>query len=259
MFFRKHGFPEDSELVICTVTRIQYNSVFVKLDEYDMQGMIHISEISPGRIRNIHDYVKEGKVVVCVVLRVNRERGHIDLSLRRVNEGQRRKKLEQMKLEQKAEKIVEFVAKSIGEDVKPLYSKIMNAIADEYEILSEFFEDYIAGKAKLEKTGLPKKTLDLLKETVKQRVKPPIVEIKGIFTINLYESNGVEKIKETLKKVGSASKENIKITYLGAGKYDLKITAPDYKEAEAIVKKAVETVEGSFKKLTGSVNFKRLD
>ncbi len=55
----KVGFPKESEIVICTVTNIQYNSVFVKLDEYkNLQGMIHISEISPGRIRNLRDFVK---------------------------------------------------------------------------------------------------------------------------------------------------------------------------------------------------------
>ena len=58
MLYQKKGLPEESELVICTVTKIQYHSVFVKLDEFNHSGMIHISEISPGRIRNIGDYVK---------------------------------------------------------------------------------------------------------------------------------------------------------------------------------------------------------
>ena len=93
MLYKKQGFPEESELVMCTVSNIQYHSVFADLDEYGRQGMIHISEISPGRIRNIRDYVKEGKKIVCKVLRVNSERGHIDLSLRRVNEAQRKNKI----------------------------------------------------------------------------------------------------------------------------------------------------------------------
>jgi translation initiation factor 2 subunit 1 len=261
MFFRKQGFPEESELVICTVTRIQYNSVFVKLDEYNLQGMIHISEISPGRIRNIRDYVKEGKVVVCVVLRINRERGHIDLSLRRVNEGQRRKKVEQMKLEQKAEKIVEFVAKSEAADTKQFYSKIMATIADEYESLAPYFEDFIAGKASLEKTGLKGKSLKLLEETVRQRVKPPVVEIKGVFTISIFEPDGVESIKKTLKKVASADEKDaeLRLTYLGAGRYEIDITAPDYKKAESVLSRAREIIEKSLGKSKGVLKFERRD
>ena len=61
MLYKKSGWPEVHEVVLCTVTRIQYTSVFVTLDEYEMQGMLHISEVSPGRIRNLNDYVKVGK------------------------------------------------------------------------------------------------------------------------------------------------------------------------------------------------------
>ena len=81
MLLRKQGFPEESEIVLCTVTSVRYNSVFVSLNEYNHSGMIHISEVSPGRIRNIRDYVKEDKVVICKVLRINKDRGYIDYGI----------------------------------------------------------------------------------------------------------------------------------------------------------------------------------
>ena len=61
MYYKRTGLPEESELLLCTVTNIQYSSVFVKIDDFGISGMIHISEIAAGRIRNIRDYVKEGK------------------------------------------------------------------------------------------------------------------------------------------------------------------------------------------------------
>src|SRR5210317_1898406 len=103
MLLQKKGFPLEDELVLCTVTNIHFHSVFAKMDEYDNKtGLIHISEISPGRIRNIRDYVVEGKKVICKVLKIDEGRGHIDLSLRRVNDGQKREKNSQLKQEQKA-------------------------------------------------------------------------------------------------------------------------------------------------------------
>ena len=135
MLLKKQGFPEESEIVLCTVTSVRYNSVFANLNEYNHSGMIHISEVSPGRIRNINDYVKEGKVVICKVLRVNKERGYIDLSLRRVNEGQRRAKVNEIKKEQKAEKIIEFVAKKLKKDIKEIYKTISDNILTKYDLL----------------------------------------------------------------------------------------------------------------------------
>ena len=105
MLLKKEGFPEEGELVMCTVTNVQYHSVFVRLEEYGKSGMIHISEVSPGRIRNIRDFVKEGKKVICKVLRINLERGHIDLSLRRVSEAQKRNKANDLKKEHKGRRL----------------------------------------------------------------------------------------------------------------------------------------------------------
>jgi len=70
MFYKKKGLPEENSIVLCTVKKILFHSIFVDLDEYQNQdGMIHISEIAPGRIRNIRDYVAEGKKLSYVQLR----------------------------------------------------------------------------------------------------------------------------------------------------------------------------------------------
>ena len=91
MLLKKRGYPPEDSLVLVTVTKVNPNSVFVTLDYYENRpGLIHISEISPGRIRNIRDFVIEGKKVVCKVLKIDQTKGHIDLSLRRVTEIQRR-------------------------------------------------------------------------------------------------------------------------------------------------------------------------
>lgn len=260
MLLKKEGMPQESELVLCTVTKIQFNSVFANLDEYPgKHGMIHISEISPGRIRNIRDYVKEGKKVVCVILRINIERGHIDLSLRRVNKNQQRKKNEQIKKEMKAEKIIEFIAKQAKLKTIDLYKEIMSKISDEYEYLADFFEDFVADNAKLDVLGLDKDMTKNLEEVVRQRVTLPTVIISGNLIINVFESNGVEIIKKALEKAEKIDKEQIQVYYLGAGKYDLKIESEDYKTAEKLLKKVNDSIEKSFKKVDGNFEFVRDD
>src|SRR5437773_859441 len=135
MLLKRQGFPEDGEVVLCTVTRVNPNSVFVNINDYDKSGLIHISEIYPGRIRNIRDYVAEGKVIVCKILSINMERGHIDLSLRRVNDTLRRNKLAEIKQEQKAEKIIELIADKHKKDVRKTYEEIAKPIIAEYGLV----------------------------------------------------------------------------------------------------------------------------
>ena len=72
---------EVGDLVMCTVDRIVGTVVFVKIDGYGEGGII-MSEIAPGRIRNLRDYVVPKKRIACKVLRISGNR--IDLSLRRV-------------------------------------------------------------------------------------------------------------------------------------------------------------------------------
>ncbi len=142
MLYRRTGMPQEDEIVLCTITNVQHHSVFAKLDEYDKSGMIHISEVSPGRIRNIRDYVQEGKKVVCKVLRIDEQKGHIDLSLRRVNEGQKRKKQEEIKHEQKAEKIIELLAKKTTKNFKKLYDEISEKVFAKYDYIYESFSSF---------------------------------------------------------------------------------------------------------------------
>lgn len=238
MFLRKEGFPEEDEIVMCTVTAIHHHSVFVNLDEYDKSGMVHISEISPGRIRNIRDYVKEDKKIVCKVLRIHAEKGHIDLSLRRVNEGQRKLKVNELKQEQLAEKIVEFVARAKKIDFKKLYDELTTKIFEKYDSLFTAFDDASAERIKLEDLGVKANIAKQLMEVISQRIKPSEVEIGGDIILTSYEPNGIEIIQEAIKKGGKKAE----IGYKGAGAYSVKVKSMEYKDAEKDLKKFVDTI-----------------
>ncbi len=257
MLFKKSGFPEEDELVLCTVTAVQYHSVFAKLDEFDRTGLIHISEVAPGRIRNIRDYVVEGKKVVCKVLKISKEKGHIDLSLRRVNESQKRQKLNQIKQEQLAERIVENIAKQEKKDFPKLYNEITDKLFKNYPTLFAAFEDVVHDKLKLDKF-FDKKLAKELTESIKQRITPPEVTIGGNLTLVSYASDGVNVVKALLQKAeAGAGKPTIK--YKGAGTYGLQITSDDYKKAEKSLKTAVESTLENARKEKVTAKFERIE
>ncbi len=257
MFFKRIGFPEEGELVLCSVTKVQSHSVFVRLDEFEKGGMIHISEVSPGRIRNIRDFVKEDKVVVCQVLRVNRDRGYIDLSLRRVNDNQKRKKIEEIKQEQKAEKIIEAVAEELKKKPEQFYQEIYAPVSKHYLYLHQCFQDFVKGDITLEEVEIPQEYVKNLAFIIQQRIKPKEVYIGGKLFVQSYAPNGVEIVKSALLAGIEKSGPTLQVTYLGGGAFNVFIKGEEYKQAERVLGTLLETVEKEIPKGKGTMNFTR--
>jgi len=257
MLLRREGFPQEEELVFCTITKIQYHAVTVMLDEYEnKQGLIPISEVSAGRIRNIRDFVVEDKKVVCKVIRVDPERGHIDLSLRRVNESQRRGKTDAIKQEQKAEKIITALSERMKNPVEQLYKEIATPLMKHYLWLYIAFEDVIEKNLSLEKLGVDKELAAKLEEVIREKIKPKKVEIIIKISIQTYDEAGLELIK---KAFGEAKKitPNLSVNYLGGGAYRVLLTAKDYKLAENLLKQIQDKMTEAAGGKKGVITFER--
>ncbi len=236
MFYKKSGFPEDNEIVICTVKKILPHSIFVDLDEYqNKEGMIHISEIAPGRIRNIRDYVREGKKIVCMILRINKEKNYIDISLRRVPRSVTVSKNNEFKQEQKAEKILEDASKKLKTTLDELYKKFAIKSIEKYGTLYSFFQAVSTDEKVLDEYGLDRSLSLELVTLIKEKIKPQEVKVKSIIKLISYSPDGINIIKNVFESITLLSKEKgyrLRISYLGAPKYMLSITDFDYKKAE---------------------------
>ena len=80
-------YPEVDMAVMIQVKSIADMGAYVSLLEYNnTEGMILFSELSRRRIRSVSSLIKVGKIEPVMVLRVDKERGYIDLSKRRVSE-----------------------------------------------------------------------------------------------------------------------------------------------------------------------------
>ncbi|MFT4310658.1 MAG: S1 RNA-binding domain-containing protein [Candidatus Woesearchaeota archaeon] len=243
MYYTRSGFPQEGEKVIVVVTKIQYHSVFVKLVEYkDKSGLLHISEIAPGRIRSINEYVKEGKTTVCKVLRVDEQKGHIDLSLRRVSEAQRIERLSLMKQELKAEKIIEATAQELKSDVKKFYEKLAKVILKKYDYIYDFFFEVALNQSPMDEAKLPVKEAKVLETLIRARIKQPLVELGGKLKMISYLGNGAQVVRDILDEA-DALDEHVTIRYLGAGTYKVRIVTKEYKDAEHILQQVLTCIQ----------------
>ena len=137
MVRKSQEWPDEGELIVGTVYKVVNYGAFANLEEYaGKEAFIHISEVSSGWVKNIRDHVRENQKIVARVLRVNPKKGHVDASLKRIREDQRTKKIQQWKIEQKAEKFLELAAKSLDKDLDTAYDEVG------YELMDIFGDIY---------------------------------------------------------------------------------------------------------------------
>ena len=216
---------EVGDIVMCTVDRIVGTIVFVKIDE-NGEGSIMLSEVAPGRIRNLREYVVPKKRIVCKVLRIRENR--IDLSLRRVTQ----KEQKEIKEQYKQEKSYTSVLKSVLGDKA---EKIINEIKEQ-ERIYEFLQEAKQNPKNLEKLVGKKDSEKILKIISSQKQKKAI--IKKEIKLTTTKPNGLELIKNIFKKIKDAE-----IKYLSAGRYTLKIESTDKKTADKNLKEILKNIE----------------
>ncbi len=251
----RKGFPETGELVIATVKSIKPYGAFVTLDEYDgKEGFIHIGEIATGWIKYIRDHIREGQRVVCKVMRVDPSRGHIDLSLKRVNEHQRRDKIQQWKNEKKAEKLFEIVAQRLGRELKECYEEFGYTLIAHYGSLYAAFEEAAMNEDAGDEQDFKGDWGETFIQVAKENITPPYVKISGFIELTTSKPDGIEHIKKVLSE---AESENVKIAYDGAPRYRIYVKAEDYKSAEETMSKVANKIIEEFKALGGEGEFHR--
>lgn len=80
-------YPEIDDVVMVQVKNVAEMGAYVSLLEYNnIEGMILLSELSRRRIRSISSLIRVGRQEPVTVVRVDKQKGYIDLSKRRVSE-----------------------------------------------------------------------------------------------------------------------------------------------------------------------------
>ena len=256
----KKEYPEEGELIVGTVVKVQNFGAFVTLDEYPQkEGFIHIAEIATGWVKRIRNHIKEKQKVVCKVMHVDRVKNHVDLSLKRVNEHQKRDKIQAWKNAQKSEKLIEMVAKQLGKTVEQCQKDFAIELTKKYGTLYAAFEEAAYDIKTLKNDGFDKDWLKVFEEVAKTNISIPFVNIRGFINVTSWLPDGVKHIRNVLTEAEKSEFEDveIQIKYIGAPQYMITVKAPDYKIAEEEMRKAVDKIKDSIKKYNGNCEFHR--
>lgn len=255
-----NDWPEYGEFVVCTVKDVTDFGAYTTLEEYDKkEGFIHISEIKAGWVKYVRDHVREGQKIVCKVLNVDPTRRHIDLSLKDVNEHQKRAKIQEWKSEQKATKWLQFVAEETGTSEDEMQKVAQKLISNFGSLYLAFEEAVIIGANAFNELKLKKKMVTSIVTIAQNNIKLPYVDIAGYVDLTCILPEGIEAIKAALTAANDVKEEDTRldITYTGAPRYRIKVIAPDYKKAEAVLKRAATVAVTTIEELGGKGEFHR--
>ncbi|MHC1600045.1 MAG: translation initiation factor IF-2 subunit alpha [Candidatus Methanospirareceae archaeon] len=272
----KDEWPEQGELVVCTVRKLENFGAFVTLEEYgNKEGLIHIAQVSSGWVKHLRDHVREGQKIVCKVLYVDERRGHIDLSLKAVKDGQKRQRIKEWKNEKKAKKWLNLALTASTSKIGMSKEELENieiTLLDAYGSLYDAFEDVVrAGKGALIELGIKEEHAAAIHEVALANVKLPSVQINGYVELKCPLPNGVEIIKEALTKAEEVLKTKpsgedkerdtnsttVECSYIGAPRYKIRVRARHYKEAENILSNAANAAIEAIKRNKGYGKFYR--
>jgi translation initiation factor 2 subunit 1 len=250
--------PEEGDIVIATIREVMGHGAYVMLDEYnEMTGFLHISEIATGWIRNIERYVKPKQKAVLKVIRVDRTRAEVDLSLKQVSGEERKSKLIEIKKNEKASVFMEIIKSKTKITDKEL-NEIEDKILQKYDYVYDIFETVARkGIDGIQNLGLSSEVLKAIEEE-SNKIQIPHVEIRGILEVSVKRHDGIDVIKNILSAVEtSKSSANVSVTYIGAPKYRIIIIAENFKVAEKVMNNVVEKVRSNIDKYHGTFNFVR--
>lgn len=247
------------------VRSIAEMGAYVHLLEYNnIEGMILLSELSRRRIRSINKLIRVGRSECVVVIRVDMEKGYIDLSKRRVSPEEIKACEEKFAKAKAVNSILRHCAEILdykNEDLEELYTKT----AWHFDSIKypggsfEAFKNAVADPKILDVCGLDDETKDLLLQNIQRRMTPQAVKLRADVAVSCYDYEGIDAVKRALKSGLELSKENleIKINLIAPPLYVMTLQTQEKEDGLALMEAALERINESITKAGGTYEIKK--
>lgn len=259
--FYENKYPAVGDIVVVNVKEIADMGAYVKLLEYDeIEGMILLSELSRRRIRSIQKLIKVGRNEVVVVLRVDKDKGYIDLSKRSVSPEEALKCEERYNKSRSVHSILRHVAEKHRIPLETLYETIGWPLSRKYGHTYDGFKAAITNPETVFEGITPpsQEILDDLLQQISRKLTPSPVKVRADIEVTCFGYEGVDAVKEALEAGESLHSEAIpvKIKLVAAPLFVLTSVSLDKQKAIETLTEAISLMKESIEKAGGSLNIK---
>lgn len=257
--FFEAQYPEVDDLVMVQVKRVAEMGAYVSLLEYNnIEGMILLSELSKRRIRSISKLVRVGRTEVVLVLRVDKEKGYIDLSKRRVSPEDIAQCEEKFSKSKTVHSIMRHVASQHGQPLVDLCKQIAWPLYTQYGHAHEAFKRFSNDEEdifeKLE-PSISQEIKDSLKVQIGRRLTPQIIRLRAKIEVSCYEYEGIDAVRAALLKglEGSTDDQELSLKLIAPPLYSLVVVCRDKElgmkkidESMDLIRETIEAKRGTF-------------
>ncbi|MCJ1278800.1 hypothetical protein MMC21_006618 [Puttea exsequens] len=199
--FYENKYPDLEEFVMVNVKQIAEMGAYVKLLEYDnIDGMILLSELSRRRIRSIQKLIRVGRNEVVVVLRVDKEKGYIDLSKRRVSAEDIVKCEERFNKGKMVASIMRHVAEKTRTPMETLYQDIGWPLNKKYGHAVDAFKLSITNPDVWAEVSFPSEVVKSeLQSYISKRLTPQPTKVRADVEVTCFGYEGIDAVKSALR------------------------------------------------------------
>jgi len=263
--FYENQYPEPEEVVMVNVTNISDMGAYVTLLEYDdIEGMILLSELSRRRIRSINKLVRVNRTEIVMVIRVDKEKGYIDLSKRRVDPEDVIKCEERYNKAKAVHSVLRHVAEVKGLKLEHLYQKIGWPLYKKYGHAYDGFK--IALNDATEEGGadifadldIEEDVKSALVTYIKRRLAPQPVKIRADIEVTCFTYEGIDEIKSALTEGEDKGTTDapVKIKLIAPPMYVMTSMTLDKELGIETMNLAIEAISVAIKAKGGSLDVK---
>ncbi|KTW31524.1 eukaryotic translation initiation factor 2 subunit alpha [Pneumocystis carinii B80] len=248
--FYENKYPDVDELVMVNVKQIQEMGAYVQLLEYNnIEGMILLSELSRRRIRSVQKLIRVGRNEVVVVLRVDKEKGYIDLSKRRVSPEDIIKCEDKFNKSKTVHSILRNVTEKHSIPLEELYMSIGWPLYRKYGHAYDAFKFAIVDSESVFE-GLTPSNPQIIEDLIVQitrRLTLQAVKIRADVEVSCFEYEGIDAVKRALKAAEAKNSKDalIKVKLIAPPLYVVITSALDKKLGIQILEEALEEIEKS--------------
>merc|ERR1719410_1672101 len=264
--FYEQQYPDLESLVVVTVRHIADMGAYVSLLEYNnIEGMILLSELSRRRIRSINKLLRVGRNEVVMVLRVDREKGYIDLSKRRVSPEEVVACEDRFNKAKAVHGVLRHLAEKRKLYLEDLYQSIGWPLYRKYGHAYDAFKLALADEAGIDIVEDPFDEINVdddlkeeLKTYIRRRLAPQPIKIRSDVEVSCYTYEGIDAIRDALFAAMDVGTESmpIKIKLIAPPIYVLSTTTLDKEIGINLLTKAIQVIEDRITSKGGKMDVK---